>query len=298
MPAIATEEDSVPLNTEAVEGFAESSTVMEDAYGKGSSFDIMAAVMFFFVTLSLTIQFNVAETIKATKKHKPKLYFHYWSAVIILLVWYASSKPFVYSFDLVSPLTFTLAINVAYWHMFAVGSAFQSDSKHTILYSAPLANCIPTTCCKVIFKYFMTLFGHTIILLLICYIIHSVPTIILVYYLYPLHTLTRVPFIYGAIFYTIALGSHVLYMLEKNIELFKYYVLHVMLKCMRESSPCNNIFENKKIAAKLITETKEDNSYCLNYYLNKIYKNSIEHRQKGCTHVLIYFLIYFNCLAG
>ena len=60
----------------------------------------------------------------------------------------------------------------------------------------------------------MTILGLYFTVSLVTYLAYATPTIVLVYYLYPTRTLIRVPFIIGVIFYTIALQSLILYLLE------------------------------------------------------------------------------------
>ena len=93
--------------------------------------------------------------------------------------------------------------------------AFLTIGDKTQLFSAPLLECGCNKQCMVLWSWIMTVVGFFITLSFIVYLLYAIPTIVFVYYLYPTCTLIRVPFIIGALFYTIALTSLVLYLFEK-----------------------------------------------------------------------------------
>ena len=229
------------------------------------------------------------------EKEKPKLYYHFWSAVFLSFGWLmyqllayfmnflSNHEPYyvLYAFLLFNGLLGTI-----------IPMASSSKEGSALLFLAPLSLII---CCnneaKQVYTWIMTAFGFFITLALVTYIIYAIPSIVFVYYLYPTRTAVRLPFIMGAIFYTISLMSLVLYQIEK----FLYALLETRLWCNATRCSCWPINHHhhrqwgretqnmkqqckrdkehymKKIWEDLKTFQRSDRSRFLNYYVPIMY---------------------------
>lgn len=169
--------------------------------------------------------------------HKPKLYYHFWSALILLspfvcikLLTYFQNPQNVLIFVafLINSLIAAI-VNTLYGYLFVVGS-FTAPLKDitftvpmTVLFTGKNCCCYLccSSCCSKMIQFFMTFTAMFFVNFLLLYLLCAIPTIVFVYYLYPTRTLIRVPFIITALFYTIALGACVLYLTEKFAWVWK-----------------------------------------------------------------------------
>ena len=243
MPHYATLSNTPSIYDDKVIGYAVEGT---DIYTIDSYLTIYMTVMvifeIFILGLSTSLFVTISKSIETTDKGKSKLYYHFWSAAVLIVVglWvyeviyhvhniksYQSKIPYSLLLMLMVMISFFGTI-IAFW---TVGGKVK-------LFSAPLSGCCCCTCskrCRTGWSCCMTAIGMYLMISLVTYLLYATPTIVFVYYLYPTRTLIRVPFIIGAIFYTIALQSLVLYQFEK--------VIHVMCCGSHE---CSNIDEDMK----------------------------------------------------
>ena len=175
---------------------------------------IYALVTFISLTtlaISGTVFTTIQEAIKPSEATKPKLYYHYWSAVALTIA--TMCFALVQKFDLI--------IMIACSSVFIL---FQPSVKRL---TVPLTILIPTNPCKFIWTCLLTMIGLLSTLMLIFYVVYALPTIILMYHLDAIRTLIKVPFIIGAVSVIVALGSVVLHQLEKVI------VVYVVMGCKK-----------------------------------------------------------------
>ena len=182
------------------------------------AYTVIFAIVSLFIILGLSTPLfvTIVESIETTDKGKPKLYYHFWSSIALITVgiWgyeviyhvvHYGSQPYAIVLTL---MTVESIIGV----IVAMSSGARGGDN---LFSAPLSDFCCSNKCRMGWSWVMTPIGLFIFLSLIVYILYAIPTIVLVYYLYPTRTLIRVPFIIGAVFYTITFLSLVLYQFEK-----------------------------------------------------------------------------------
>ena len=194
-----------------------------DDYGSGwvvyTTFGI--AIFLSFVVL-VTIHSQVTTV---TKKRKPKAYFqclgfHLFSLVLLSYTLHLNNV------SLNSPLAFTSGLMVG-----AVINLLWSDVE------TPTHCCRSSQCfCMLMFMSVCLLFAFT------AYFIFSIPTIILVYYLYPTRTLLRLPLIINAVLYINSLLALLLFQCERccfpfvflrhvKVQSFTGYIVHSFMSC-------------------------------------------------------------------
>ena len=171
-----------------------------------------ALIVFSLLTtmgISNTVLIKIQEAIKPNETTKPKLYYHYWSAVALTII--AAMYITFVERTAVLMITWSLGLMTGFWLL--------------KILTVPLTILIPTNPCKFIWTFLLTMIGLSSTLALIFYLVYALPTIILMYHLDPIRTLIKVPFIIGAVSVIIVLGSVVLHQLEKVI------VLYVVMGC-------------------------------------------------------------------
>ena len=176
---------------------------------------IYALVTFISLTtlaISGTVFTTIQEAIKPSEATKPKLYYHYWSAVALTIA--------TMCFTLVEKFDLTIL-------MIACSSGFILFLSLLKRLTVPLTILIPTNPCKFIWTCLLTMIGLSSTFTLIFYVVYALPTIILMYHLDAIRTLIKVPFIIGAVSVIVALGSVVLHQLEKVI------VMYVVMGCKK-----------------------------------------------------------------
>ena len=228
MPNYATLSDIPSIYNDLITGYAIDAKRFYYYYYYRQSF-VVYSVIFAFVSISIVLGLStplfvtIVDSIETTKgKGKPKLYYHFWSSVLLIIIgiWgygilYNILRPpynddIVYTVMLISMIVSSIA-----GLLVAIVTAAREENK-TQLFSAPLLECgCGNSRCMAVWSWIMTIIGFFITLSFLVYLIYAIPTIAFVYYLYPTRTLIRVPFIIGAVFYTIALMSLVLYLFEK-----------------------------------------------------------------------------------
>lgn len=191
----------------------------------GLSFDFYVFFLIFLIIIggSYTVFTTIKEAIQLRKEKKPKIYYHFWSAVgfVIAGIYYTLKNDTQFHFEYI--LMVALMI---------LPTLIIVCVKKSNIFTVPLTVLLPFNPCKFIWTYLLTIVGLYCIFLLICYIIYAVPTIVLMYHLYPIRTLVRVPFIIGAIMTILGMGSLVLYQLEKLVilNLLPWSVICMKLK--------------------------------------------------------------------
>ena len=151
----------------------------------------------------VTIYSQARTLTESTKKGKPKAYFQFWGfhlPAIILVVYMAKCN-----FEAFYFFEGFICIVVVVAHVIG----FQWFDVET-----------PTHCCRCswcfcIFHSILLEMSVTLIALFAMYFIFSIPTIILVYYLYPTRTLIRLPLIINAVLYTSSLPALLLFQCER-----------------------------------------------------------------------------------
>lgn len=195
----------------------------------GAAYGILVvASLLISIGLSTPLFVTIVESIETTEKGKPKLYYHFWSSALLIFlgIWgyevlyqglitkSQTVSPYYY---LYSFLTYAMMlIQSSCGAMIAMCAAARGGD----LFSVPISEFCCSEKCRICWLWFMTVVGFSIFLSLISYLLYAIPTIVLVYYLYPVRTLIRTPFIISAIFYTIAFLSLALYQFEKVCMVF------------------------------------------------------------------------------
>ena len=227
MPSYAKFSDVPSIYYDLITGYAIGAKQFFDYYYYRQSFVVYSVIfaivsMFIVLGLSTPLYVTISESIKTTDKGKPKLYYHFWSSVLLIVigVWiysiiYHLFRPPIQDDQLYIAMFVVMIIS----SLFGVFIAFSTVAKErgkAHIFSVPLLECCcHNGRCMVIWSCFMTMVGFFVTLSFVVYLLYAIPTIVFVYYLYPTRTLIRVPFIIGAIFYTITLTSLVLYLFEK-----------------------------------------------------------------------------------
>ena len=221
MPHYATLSNIPSIYDNKVIGYAVKGVNFRSLTGIDSSFTLhymyvaIFASNFVVIGLSTPLFVTISEAInKSSGKRKPKLYYHFWSAVLLIIggLWGYEVICHIKKSYLYAILLFLMIVMSLYGTIVALSS----DEKIKA-FSAPLSEsccCAYSKRCRNRWSCFMTIIGVYFTISLLTYLLYAVPTIVLVYYLYPTRTLIRVPFIIGAIFYTITLQSLVFYQFE------------------------------------------------------------------------------------
>ena len=223
MPHYAALSDKPSIYDAKVIGYA----VKGDDFQSGiaSSFSVyylyvaLFASNFVVIGLSTPLYVTISEAIsygESSGNRKPKLYYHFWSAILLIIggLWGYEVIYHIICFKSTGYFYIVLLFLMILMSLFGTIVAFSSDEKIKA-FSAPLSECC---CCSKRYRNrwscIMTIVGVYFTISLIIYLLYAAPTIVFVYYLYPTRTLIRVPFITGAIFYTITLQSFILYQFE------------------------------------------------------------------------------------
>ena len=183
------------------------------ATNEGLHLDFMVNLaLFIFIALITigignTVFITIQEAIKPREVKKPKLYYHYWSAVVLTIA--TMCVIFIDKFELIYINSFAVPL------LLALGIVCVKDSKTL---TVPLTILIPTNPCKFIWTYIVTIIGLSSTLTFISYLIYALPTIIFMYHLHPIRTLIKIPFVIGAISITVALGSVVYTSWRKSLS--------------------------------------------------------------------------------
>ena len=217
MPHYATLSDIPSLYDSKVTGYA----VEGKDFQLGNLVIIYAAILgssYIVMALSTPLFAIISEAINDSsgKGRKPKLYYHFWAAILLIVggLW---GYEIIYHFHLTNNTSYGIPFFLMVF-MSLIGTAIAiSSDKKIKAFSVPLSECcccVYSKKCRNRWSCVMTIMGMYFTISLLTYLLYAVPTIVFVYYLYPTRTLIRVPFIIGAIFYTITLQSLVLYQFE------------------------------------------------------------------------------------
>ena len=145
----------------------------------------------------------VINTIEFKNGKKPKAYFQFWASQVFLLVFTLRTLT-NFSNDIANFRVF-IGVSSFVWALFA----------NSFDYSTPTQCC----CC---FKHF---FHKTVIVMSLftsfAFGMLFIPSILLIYYLYPIQTLARLPFIINSFFYMNSLAALLLYQIEGLVYYLK-----------------------------------------------------------------------------
>ncbi len=279
-----------PFDLEAVEGFATNTINTENSHKIAQAFLYLCAVV--ATLLNISTQQFISKKIIPTKSGKPLFYFQYWAAMLLgaalICAYYSVQHPHKYvALWYFVPCTI---INLFLWAIVVYISTIAEEStekskedanntqnasnkaeesteepknketeiKHNVLsYSSPAA-VIP---CR-LGHFLWSLFGHGVTLLLIFFLVYSIPNIVIVYYLYPIQTIKRVPLLLGGLFSMILLVARLIYLMEKLSEHSKYMCGHKLCGCSRQETFCC-----RKISC---CKKRQDDDYHFSYYANVI----------------------------
>ena len=286
-------ESRAPMILSKPSGHAELATLLEDDYNFiRSNFNVytgIAMILFVFGVMGI-LYFVVEESIRATKRGKPKLYFHFWSAMFCvfgIMVYLIYSTPL--SENVIFLAVVVLLLLVIIYPVVLVSTAYRTFKRternvDVKLFTSPFTAVIPTTLCQFAWQFIMTIFGLFFTGILICYIIYISSNVILVYYFYPLRTLIRGLYTFGAVFYTVVIGAFVLYQFEKSTEIIKLLLYALFHKSINFSLPRWDIY-------RLTARTEEDEIYHKNYYLMEFRSNALKYGATCATLMMILSLL-------
>ena len=156
---------------------------------------------------------SLLNAIKSTPKYKPKIYFHYWGSQLIILSFglylvctnrYSS----VNYYAIMMPVYAVFGFVILLCFLRRSGCHFHGET-HT-----PAQCC--TGKCKRVWSFLFLALSVSGLSILFGIIIYIAPNIILVYYLYPIRTLTRLPFIITAFTYINSLVALLVFYLERS----------------------------------------------------------------------------------
>ena len=241
------------------------------------------------LAISGTVFTTIQEAIKPSEATKPKLYYHYWSAVALTIA--TMCFTLVEKFDL----------NILMIAYFSVFIPFQPLVKRL---TVPLTILIPTNPCKFIWTCLLTMIGLLSTLMLIFYVVYALPTIILMYHLDAIRTLIKVPFIIGAVSVIVALGSVVLHQLEKVIVVYVVMGCKKLHHCL--SGPESNESEQPlkhcrccRILSSLFNYDNVIKQIMLEkQYDIKYYEKSAEKISFRCKFLLFFFFDFLKLFAS
>ena len=204
-------------------------------------------LMSFFFQFLIYSQAKVITKFK--EKRKPKAYFHFWAFhlfALLFMSFIALSYRHNTSFPIVSFSIVLLAVGIM------VSIAYNVET--------------PNHCCRC--SRYLFCFSHfSLIFISVCllttfttYFIFSIPTIFLVYYLYPIRTLIRLPLIINAVIYINSLLALLLFQCERfwypcvwhctarNLSLTCHWSCHTPICCRRRGTHGTTAHELRKEA--------------------------------------------------
>ena len=288
MPHYATLSDTPSIYDDKVTGYAVEGTEFVLALG-GSSFItiIVLASTLTVLGLSTPLFVTISESIEIMTdcKVKPKLYYHFWSSVVLIIFGIWGYGVIYHIITLGTPYAIVLMLMIMTSFFGTLTTILVSVGGRRKPFYAPFFGCCccfkKLIKCRTCWSWFMTITGMYFILSLVAYLLYAAPTIVFVYYLYPTRTLIRVPFIIGAIFYTITLQSWVFYQFEKVIYIIYNYIMNRFCaghKHNNTDEAKRPLVENNTInsygnqSLEMNTESRSRVTFCqCNYQLDKKY---------------------------
>ena len=209
-----------------------------------------------FVSLSvLGIIYSRAKVVTQSKSsRKPKAYFQFWAFNVFTtsFVIYTTIQNYDES---TSFMTFSILIWVAICTVIlSIGTARRvssTEAETTLDIETPTHFC---RCCNDCFHYIVFRMSLCSSQSLICFVLFSIPTIILVYYLYPARTLLRLPLLANAIFYINSLLALLLFQCELLCSLCENKVKLTRICCtflQKRSNILCSIFKRASASTQL-----------------------------------------------
>ncbi len=271
-----------PFDKEAIEGYSRSTINIDFSLQITPTFVDFCVMVAVFLNIS-TQQF-ISKKIFPTQSGKPVFYFQFWAAILMgAVLIYAYFEP--HSVQIWLMIGYGTVCNLMLWAYIVyisgnnIAENSGSESQYVFSYSSPAAT-IPC----LLGHFLWTIFGHGVTLLLVCISIYAIPNIIIVYYLYPLRTIKRVPLLLGGLFSMISLVARFIYLLEKQIELIKYILCHKMCGCSRQETLC--------------CRKRHDDDYHFSFYANEIHDDlhKIKHQATDIVGCRGWFSIIIECI--
>lgn len=164
----------------------------------------------FFLTVIVLITFfpYVEELVETTNKKKPKAYFQFWAIQCVSLglgIWTVVHNSHVLSSYLMYAWLYTVCFAVTLLAIIVILTALADLNT-------------PTQCCCSCIDFFQSAVTFLAILITTFFsfiLIFSIPPIILIYYIHPIPTLARLPFVINSILYINTLTALLVYQLER-----------------------------------------------------------------------------------
>ena len=153
----------------------------------------------------------IAEKIKATEKRKPKVYYQFWAAHVVMIgllihtLIRINITPIIYV-----ALGFSFIMNILYYRSTLLEVRFDTPTQFCICHQAIKIGC----------SIIMAIGSLYLITISIYLCITALPTVIFIYYLYPARTLIRLPFIINSILYINSLLALLLFQIERLCFVF------------------------------------------------------------------------------
>ena len=163
----------------------------------------------------------IARKIKSTANKKPKAYYQFWAGHVIMLTLLIYTLQSAY-FSLYTKIVFGISAVLSicmYWYIF-------TEKK----FNTPTQCCVCHWICKKSSSIIMALVSLYITTIFIYLCIIALPTVIFIYYLYPTHTLIRLPFIINSILYINSVLALLLFQCETLCFVYTKYFTK-KLKC-------------------------------------------------------------------
>ncbi len=213
----------------------------------------------FLLVMSNKVRSLLAEAINTAETGKPKMYFHYWSAMItsfIVACYYFLREDFRlnHSFPPGTELSLIVTATGYAGYMLLCGCvslyASNGDLSRTEsapysfqqVLSVPLISIVPTDSGKFIWRHLMTFIGLAILSTVVALVTSYLPILLLVFYYDPVETSVHLSYAIGAIFGAVTVISQLIYMVEYFIELSKFMLHNSWLEsnCSCFRNICND----------------------------------------------------------
>ena len=168
---------------------------------------------FLAIVAIFTILPHVQRKIESKNGKKPKAYFQFWASQFFILglgIWTlvhnAHVQPTDDDDDDLPLVGILLSMSLPGILIVTISPVFFTDM------NTPTQCCC---CCRGFFRIFVTYLAMVTTTFFFLVFIASIPSIIFIYYLYPVQTLVRLPFVINSVLYINSLGALLLYQLER-----------------------------------------------------------------------------------
>lgn len=174
---------------------------------------------FLTIIIMITIFPLVKETIEARNGHKPKAYFQFWASQVIILalgIWIVVKNSVFNNNGINTNVDNSAFVSVILSQICLTGLMIPFYLAVCQLTGIDIST--PTQCCcciKNLFHIILIIFSLMITSSFILIFISMIPSIIFIYYLYPVETLAHLPFVINSILYVNSLTALLLYQCER-----------------------------------------------------------------------------------